>query len=282
MVSDICDLHYGVGMSTATRATDGPTLHDVVGDVAFLAGAPRRFLMEIAVQPVGHGVADHSRALRDPVGRFRNTTAYIYLVAFGTPEEREAVIRMVNRAHRPVRSGPGAEVEYSAFDPESQLWVAGCMYYGGRDMWQRMFGPMDDAAADRLYRQFQIYGTSLQVPPELWPEDRAAYDDYVARTLESITIDRRVRDYGAQLLDPSGRPLPVRPVFRLMRFITIGLLPEQLRAAYEFPWSPADQRRFDRLMRLGASGHRVMPRRLRELPKDLLLRSSRRAVAANA
>lgn len=260
----------------------GPTLHDVVGDAAFLAGAPRRFLMEIALQPVGHGVADHSRALRDPVGRFRNTTAYIYLVAFGTPAEREAVIRMVNRAHRPVRSAPGAEVGYSAFDPGLQLWVAGCMYYGGRDMWQRMFGPLDDAAAERLYREFQTYGTSLQVPPEAWPADRAAYDAYVARTLDGIRIDERVRDYGARLLDPSGHPLPVRPVFRLLRFVTIGLLPAQLRDAYGFAWSPADERRFARLMAVGARLHRRTPRRLRELPKDLLLRASRKSVAAHA
>ena len=270
-------------MRTApARPTDGPTLHDVVGDVAFLAGAPRRFLMEIALMQVGHGVADHSRALRDPVGRFRNTTAYIYLVAFGTPAEREAVIRMVNRAHRPVRSSPGAEVEYSAFDPDLQLWVAGCMFYGGRDMWERMSGPMGDAAAERLYREFQTYGTSLQVPPGLWPVDRVAYDAYVARTLEGITIDQRVRDYGAALLDPSGHPLPVRPVLHLMRFITIGLLPDQLRRAYDFSWNTTAQRRFDALMQIAAAVHRATPRRVRELPKDLILRSSRRMVARQA
>ena len=107
------------GPAPVTGSDRGPALEDVVGDVAFLAGAPRRFLMEIALQPVGHGVADHSRALRDPVGRFRNTTAYIYLVAFGTPGEREAVIRMVNRAHAPVRSGRDAEVEYTAIRPHN-------------------------------------------------------------------------------------------------------------------------------------------------------------------
>lgn len=261
------------------RPATAPTLHDVVGDAAFLAGAPRRFLMEIALRPVGHGVAEHSRALRDPVGRFRNTTAYIYLVAFGSPDERAAVIRMVNRAHGPVRSAAGAEVEYTAFDPDLQLWVAGCMYFGGRDMWQRMLGPIDDAAAEDLYREFQTYGTSLQVPAQDWPADRAAFDAYVADSLDGIVIDRRVREYGAALLDPSHRPAVVRPVFLLMRFVTIGLLPDALRTAYEFPWNPADQRRFDRLMGVSSAVYRVLPRRVRELPKDLLLLTSRRAVA---
>lgn len=263
---------------TAVRTAEGPTLEDVIGDASFLAGAPRRFLMEIALTPVGLGVADHSRALRDPVGRFRNTTAYIYLVAFGTPNERRAVIRMVNRAHGPVRSAEGDAVAYNAFDPELQLWVAGCMYYGGRDMWQRMFGPMDDAAAERLYEQFQTYGTSLQVPAELWPEDRAAYDAYVARTLDGIELDPRVADYGHRLLDPASRPLPVRPVFRLLRFCTVGLLPDALRDAYGFPWSPRDQRRFDAIMQVSSAVYRRLPRAARELPKAMLLSASRRRV----
>lgn len=148
-------------------------------------------------------------------------------------------------------------------------------------MWERMFGPMDDEAAERLYREFQVYGTSLQVPPEMWPADRAAYDAYVARTLDGVTIDKRVRDYGAALLDPVGHPAPARPVFRLMRFVTIGLLPEQLRRAYGFPWTPADQRRFDRVMRVAATVHRATPRRARELPKTMLLRASRRMVAGH-
>lgn len=272
-------------MATVTRSgrrtVSAPTLPDLVGDVAFLVGAPRRFLMEIAVQPVGHGVADHSRALRDPVGRFLNTTAYIYLVAFGTPDERAAVIRMVNRAHAPVRSAAGAGVRYSAFDPELQLWVAACMYYGGRGMWEWMIGPMDDAAAERLHREFQTYGTSLQVPAQAWPRDRAAYDEYVASVLGRVTIDARVREYGARLLDPSGHPLPARPVFRLMRFVTIGLLPPRLRQAYGFAWNPADQRRFDRVMAVASGAHRLTPRRLRELPKDLLLASARKRAAGS-
>lgn len=257
-----------------------PTLRDVVGDASFLAGAPRRFLMEIALSPVGHGVAEHSRALRDPVGRARATTAYIYLVAFGTPEEREAVIRMVNKAHGPVRSTADEAVQYNAFDPELQLWVAGCMYYGGRDLWQRLFGPLDDAAQERLYEEFQTYGTSLQVPAEAWPADRAAYDEYVRRTLDGIEIDDRIRTYGHQLLSPNGHPAPVRPVFRLLRFATIGLLPPQLREAYRFEWSDAHQKRFDLLMKASSAVYRRIPAGLRHKPKDAILAASRTHVMA--
>ena len=257
-----------------------PSLQDVVGDASFLAGAPRRFLMEIALAPVGHGVAEHSRALKDPVGRARATTAYIYLVAFGTPEERAAVIRMVNKAHGPVRSREDEPVRYSAFDPRLQLWVAGCMYYGGRDLWQRLFGELDHVAQESLYREFRTYGTSLQVPEEAWPADHVEFDAYVSRTLDGIEIDDRVRTYGHMLLSPEGHPAPLRPAFRMLRFTTIGMLPPQLREAYHFPWSPKDQKRFDRIMAVSSAVYRRVPAALRRAPRDLILASSRRHVMA--
>ncbi len=91
--------------------------------------------MEIALPPVEHGVVEHSRALIDPVTRFRNTSAYLFLVAFGDDEERRRVVRFVDRAHAPVRSDG-----YNAFDPRLQLWIAAVMFHGGRDVYERFFG----------------------------------------------------------------------------------------------------------------------------------------------
>jgi uncharacterized protein (DUF2236 family) len=51
-------------------------------------------------------------------------------------------------------------------------------------------------------------------------------------------------------------PLPLRPGLALMRLVTIGLLPADLRAAYGFPWS----RRRERLFRGSASLVRVVVR----------------------
>ena len=92
-------------------------------------------------------------------------------------------------------------------------------------------------------------------------------------------LDPRVREYGHRLLDPASHPLPVRPVLRLVRFVTVGLLPDRLRDAYGFPWSPVDRRRFDALMRVSAAAYRRLPRAARELPTALVLRASRRSVA---
>ena len=38
-------------------------------------------------------------------------------------------------------------------------------------------------------------GTTLQVPPEMWPPDRAAFDKYRQESLEKVHIDDAVREY---------------------------------------------------------------------------------------
>ena len=40
-----------------------------------------------------------------------------------------------------------------------------------------------------------VLGTTLQVPPEMWPPDRAAFDRYWQQQLDKVHIDDTVRDY---------------------------------------------------------------------------------------
>jgi len=258
-----------------TRRRPDPTAQGVVGEAVFLLSSPRRFLTEIALPPVGRGVVEHSKALTDPIARFRNTSAYIYLVAFGTDDERRAVVRFVNRAHAPVRADG-----YNAFDPKLQLWIAAVMFHGGRDIYERFFGPLDPTEAEAMYRQFAVYGTSLQVPDELWPADLAAFDDYWNGVVTGLVVDEKVRDYAHALLRGGSAPWPVRAGMPLTRFLTLGLLDARIRDAYGFTWTDAQQRRFDAVMRVAVPVYRALPLRVRRLPTWLVLRDARRRFGA--
>ncbi|WP_274521188.1 oxygenase MpaB family protein [Rhodococcus rhodochrous] len=67
-------------------------------------------------------------------------------------------------------------------------------------------------------------------------------------------------------------------VGQLNLFLTTGFLPPLFRDRMRLPWSPCDQRRFDRLMRtLGAVNSRV-PVALREAPYRLLMTDLRRRI----
>ncbi len=253
------------------RRRPDPTVQGVVGEAVFLLSSPRRFLTEIALPPVGRGVAEHSKALTDPIARFRNTSAYIFLVAFGSEEERRAVVRFVNRAHAPVRAEG-----YNAFDPKLQLWIAAVMFHGGRDIYERFFGPLDRPEAERMYREFAVYGTALQVPAELWPADLEAFDDYWDSVVADLVVDDTVRAYAHALLRGGQAPWYVRAGMSPARFLTVGLLDARVRAAYGLVWTDRQQRRFDRAMRVAAPLYRALPLRVRHLPASFVLRDARR------
>ncbi|WP_213931274.1 oxygenase MpaB family protein [Rhodococcus sp. B50] len=258
-----------------TRRRPDATVRGVVGEAAFLLTSPRRFLMEIALPPIGHGVVEHSKALVDPVTRFRNTSAYIFLVAFGDDEERRRVVRFVNRAHAPVRADG-----YNAFDPKLQVWIAAVMFHGGRDVYERFFGRLDRAEAERLYREFAVYGTSLQVPEDMWPADLDAFDAYWHSVVDDLEIDDTVRSYARALLSGGDLPIVARPAMALNRFFTLGMLDRRIREAYGFTWTDTHQRWFDRLMRIAAPAYRALPAAARHLPMKLVLRDARRRFSA--
>jgi len=251
-------------------------LADFVGESMLLIGAGATVLLQLAVPGVGWGVADHSTTLERPLDRLRTTMTYVYAVTLGTPEEKQAVVRLVNRAHVPVRSD-----RYNAFDPELQLWVAATLYRNGFDMYERFFGTLSEADAERLYRQSAVYGTALQVTEDMWPATRAEFDAYWDRTIEAATVDDQVRAYVRGLLSGGSAPLPVRMTMPLQRFLTIGLLPPRIRDQFALPWSPRDQRRFDRLMTALPIVYRRVPRPLRQITATYYLRDMRRRLAAH-
>ncbi|WP_338145299.1 oxygenase MpaB family protein [Cryobacterium tagatosivorans] len=251
-------------------------IQDMGGEAVLIAAGGRSILLQIADPAIGHGVAGHSDFASRPLDRLRGTLTYVYAVTFGTREEAAQATRHVNRAHAPVRGqGGDGTPAYSAFTPELQLWVAATLYDSAVTMHELVYGPMDDEVADRLYREYAGLGTALQVPPELWPRDRAAFGVYWRRRLTELRTDATTRAVAAQLLHPRTGPLWLRLAMPLGRLLTVGLLPPEVRGLYDLPWSDAAQRRFDRTLRLIAVVYPALPRRLRHWPKEHFLRSLR-------
>jgi uncharacterized protein (DUF2236 family) len=247
--------------------------------VALLAG-PANVIMELSRPGVGHGVAESrvesGRIDRHPIKRARTTFTYIAVANAGTDEQKAAYRRAVDRSHAQVYSTTDSPVQYNAFDPELQLWVAACIYKGGMDVYRTFVGEMDEADADRLYRQGMTLGTTLQVPPEMWPADRAAFDKYWQESLEKVHIDDTVREFLYPIAAGRlrGVALPHRLQRRLDSFnllITTGFLPQRFRDEMRLPWDAAMQRRFDRLTAVLGVVNRMLPRVVRQFPFNLML-----------
>jgi uncharacterized protein (DUF2236 family) len=256
-----------------------PGTDDGLMGIALLAG-PANVIMQLARPGVGYGVlesrVESGRVDLHPIKRARTTFTYLAVATAGSATQKAAFRAAVNRAHAEVYSTPESPVAYHAFDPDLQLWVAACLYKGAVDVHRVFVGEMDDAAADRHYRDSMTLGTTLQVPSKMWPADRAAFDRYWQESLEKVHIDDAVRDYLYPIAVGRIRGVALPRVLRRLPesvalLITTGFLPQRFRDEMRLPWDAARQRCFDRLMAVLRVANNRMPRFVRRFPFNVLL-----------
>ncbi|MCL2581187.1 MAG: oxygenase MpaB family protein [Streptosporangiales bacterium] len=259
-------------------------MEDMIVGAGLLAAAAN-IIMQLSWPEVGYGVfestVDSGNVFRHPLKRNRTTLTYIAVAALGTEEERKTYRTWVNKSHRQVRSTESSPVKYNAFDPELQLWVAACLYMGFEDIF-RLLGGLDEAARDEVYQSSATLGTTLQVRPDMWPADRAAFAEYWEKGLDRVHIDDSIRGYLTRLSRVEFLPAVVhRPLGRWTQWLTAGFLPPRFRDEMRFEWSDRDQRRFERLLRaIGAVAFRL-PGPLRRCPFNYYLWNLRARIRLN-
>src|SRR5919109_5685092 len=244
-------------------------------DGAALLASTANVIMQLAQPPVGYGVVESQAGngvMRHPVRRIRTTVTYLSVAFGGTAEERGYYRRRVNRAHALVRPAADSPVRYSAFDPRLQLWVAACLYRGAVDVRAWLHGPPDEATADAIYQACRRLGTTLQVPAEMWPADRAAFDRYWDSALAEVRIDPPVREYLDRLIGLGYLPWPVRAAFGpVNRFLTAGFLPPPFREQMQLGWTERDQQVFSLLSGASAAVSRRLPAPVTRFPFNACL-----------
>jgi uncharacterized protein (DUF2236 family) len=273
----------------ATSEEIPPEAYDNLCGVGLMAGGAN-VIMQLSKLPVGYGVAcsrvQSGRVDRRPLKRARTTVAFLVIALFGTDVERRALRADINRAHKPVRSDPGDPVQYNAFDPELQLWVAACLIKGAFDVSELLRGPMAAERQEVLYQYAKRLGTTLQVTEEMFPADVAGFWEYFDAGTATLELDDLTRSYlqGIAELSFLVAPLgwlgaPLRPLLRPVgRFMTLGFLPKPYQDALGLPWSERMQRRHERFFRrLGAFLLRC-PKPIREFPFNIVLWDSRRRI----
>jgi uncharacterized protein (DUF2236 family) len=270
---------------TETLSAEGTPkiVYDAISGMA-LSAAAANVVMQLSRLPVGHGVAESTvesgRVDKHPIKRGRTTLSYIAVAMLGTEDERLAMRGEVNRAHKHVNARE--PVRYNAFDRDLQLWVAACLYWGTEMIYTLLYGEPTPEQIEVLYRHGARFGTTLQMTEDMWPADRAAFEEYWTESLKKIEMDDVTRGYLRDLTELRFLPAPVRwTLGRLHRFLTLGYLPEPFRDELGYPWTARDQARFDRITRLLARANRTMPRPLREFPFNVYLWDVRQRIKKN-
>lgn len=281
----VSDSHVERAVSAPAHPAAAPTrrrgasFEDGLMGVALLAG-PANVIMQLARPGVGYGVlesrVESGRVDRHPIKRARTTFTYLAIATKGTDTQKAAYRRAVNKAHAQVFSTDESPVKYNAFDKDLQLWVAACLYKGGVDIYRLFVGEYDGEAADQHYIDGMQLGTTLQVRPEQWPADRAAFDEYWQRSLEQVHIDDTVRDYLYPIAANRLRGVKLPAILKRKHeefwlLITTGFLPQRFRDEMRLPWDEERQRRFDRVMKRLSTVNHALPGVIRQFPFNVLL-----------
>jgi uncharacterized protein (DUF2236 family) len=254
-------------------------LADLLNPAAVLLPAAN-VIMQLSAPPVGYGVlespVDSGNVYKHPFKRARTTGTYLAAATVGTDNDREIIREAIDTVHARVRSTPQSQVSYNAFDPRLQLWVAACLYRYYIDQHEFLYGPLDDTAADAVYHDAKRLGTTLQVPEDMWPADRVAFDAYWKRSLDELRIDPPVRRHLYGVASLAFLPWPLRVLAGpLNLFATTGFLADEFRAHMQLPWTQSQQRRFEWLLTGLRLADRIIPRQFWLLGYEMYLRDMR-------
>ncbi|AUM13415.1 oxygenase MpaB family protein [Ketobacter alkanivorans] len=251
-----------------------------IDSVGLLSGVANT-IMQLAYPGVGHGVmesrVESGSILHHPIKRARTTLTYLAVAMQGTTEEKLAYRRAINVAHAQVTSTEASPIKYRALDPELQLWVAACLFWGHVDVYEKLRGPMSQADLERFYEYAKPLGTTLQVRPDMWPKDINAFWVYWNENLDRMEMPEDVRDWLLQLVDLSfAGPAVSIPFGRFAKLMTAGFLHPRIRTQMGLKWGDKEQRNFNRIIKLLGAVNNRMPRQLRQLPSSALLWDFRR------
>jgi len=239
--------------------------------VLLLAGG-RALLMQLAHPKVAAGVAEHSRFQEDPLARLYRTMSAMWSIVFDAQSEARAALERVERRHKQVRGiVPGGEpsqggAPYDAFDQELLLWVHATLIDSALVAY-RMF-VTSPAPEERIayYSDSKKLASLFGIREEIIPPNLKAFEAYMNRMLlsDEITVGPMAKGLAHDVFYP--RPWIFKPGGPLFRFVTAGLLPDKLRAAYDLRWSTRKERKLSLLARAIRAALPLVPTPIRIVP----------------
>jgi uncharacterized protein (DUF2236 family) len=259
-----------------------PVARKINREAVVLLGWGRAILLQLAHPLVAAGVGDYSgfrSGARGFVRRVRGTVGGMLDLTFGTADEAQRFIDRINGIHDRVNGRLPATVgifpagtPYSARDPKLLLWVHATLSDSMTVAYETFVGPLTAEEKDTYTTEACWVPIALGVPdadvPRRFADVQTFMSDLTSRG--EIAVSDEARKLSAALFSPPLGPAAAR--FRLSRTITVGLLPDEVRTGYGFPWGPRESRNFRRAVTLMRRTRRILPPMLREWPSARALK----------
>lgn len=239
--------------------------------VLLLAGG-RALLMQLAHPKIAAGVAEHSRFQNDPLARLYRTMSTMWSIVFDPRAEAQAALQGLEQRHAQVRGvvrdnepAHGGE-SYDALDQDLLLWVHATLIDSALVAYTRFVAPLTASEKTVYYEDVKSFAALFGIRQEIIPGSLDAFDDYVKQMLlgGEVAVGPTARDLAHDVLYP--RPWIFKPGGPLFRFVTAGILPDNLRRAYDLRWSPRREKILNFLARSIRTVLPLIPAPLRIAP----------------
>lgn len=241
-------------------------------ELALLATGPRALLLEIAHPLVAAGVAQHSNFERNPLGRLFRTVQTMQRLSFGNGKAVLAGTRHVATCHvlvtgtLPATEGPyPAGTPYSANDPDLKLWVYATLIDSILLGYEQFVRPLTIEEKSAYYLDSLPMAHHFGIPRSVLPPDYTAFEQYMRTILTGDIL--HVGPTALRIKDALFQHPTIGWLVRLGGQIGVGMLPRDLRAAFGFEWTAAQQRRLNWFSGFSRAVYPYIPLPLRTHPQ---------------
>ena len=233
--------------------SDDSMLRRVHRERALALSGPRALLMQAAHPLAVAGLLAHTTAIDEPYQRLARTARVLNAIGFGSKAEADRAAARVRAMHRQVRGalkqsvGPyPAGTPYRADDPELLMWVLFTLVDSALVVYGKYVRTMDRAEQAALWDDYRVIGALFGLRARDMPAGVDELDLYRARMLdgERLYVSDWARERARAIVLSPPVPWLARPLLETANFVTIALLPDQIRSQYGFaPLPPSPLRK---------------------------------------
>ena len=241
----------------------GSVIWRINREAAVFLGAGRALLLQLAHPWVAAAIAEHSRSLTDPIGRFHRTFNIVFTMVFGTTGQALAASRRLHRRHGDIygrlTEGSGAFVAgspYQANDVAALRWVHATLIETALVAYELMTPPLSIADRERYYTEARLFAALFGIPQSALPQSWGGFAEYVETMFRSDVLT--VNQAGRHI---SGRLFTGVPAW--YRALTARLLPPRLQDSFGLAYGPAEHRLAERALALLRLAYAWLPARIR-------------------
>jgi len=223
-------------------------------EAAIFLGAGRAMLLQLAHPWVAAAIAERSRTLADPIGRFHRTFNIAFTMVFGTTSQAIAAARRLHHRHSAVggtlseKSGAfAAGSKYRANDVAALRWVQATLTETALIAYELVHPPLSIEDRERYYAEARLSAALFGIPQHALQPNRAEFARYVDEMFASdiLAVSGAARRIATDLFSgaATGWRMPA-----WYRALTARLLPPRLRDEFALPYGPPEERSAERAL----------------------------------